>query len=146
VTRLSGPALHTAEDASPGELKAASVRLLTSLLALALLVVLLLRNLPLGETTRTGILAWLLVAAALYWLYAGQGLRPLLLLQLLLFSLSAVLLTAKAALVGIGVHRLSILRRTALGLIVAGSGFALANLVVMVGTLISRWRGLEKTL
>ena len=30
--------------------------------------------------------AWLLVGLALYWLYAGMGYRPLLLLQLMLFS------------------------------------------------------------
>src|SRR5215213_4589220 len=48
------------------------------LVALALLVVPLLRELPLGHGTRTGLLAWMLVALALYWLYAGMGYRPLL--------------------------------------------------------------------
>ena len=50
------------------------------LLLLAFVVVPLLRDLPLGATTRTGLLAWLLVLLALYWLYAGMGFQPLLLL------------------------------------------------------------------
>ena len=73
------------------------------LAALYMLVVPLIRELPLGQTTRTSLLAWLLVAVAFYWLYAGLGVRPLLLLQLFLFSAAAALLTAKLVLVGIGV-------------------------------------------
>ncbi|MFL5547426.1 MAG: hypothetical protein ACJ8AQ_07715, partial [Gemmatimonadales bacterium] len=89
------PNLHTAEDASPRELWRASWKLLLMLVALALLVVPLLRELPLGHGSRTGLLAWMLVALALYWLYAGMGYRPLLLLQLLLFSGAAAFLTAR---------------------------------------------------
>src|SRR5829696_2007133 len=93
------PSLHTAEDASPRELWKASWRLLLMLATLGLLVVPLIRELPLGQSTRTGLLAWLLVGLALYWLYAGMGYRPLLLLQLLIFSTAATLLSAKLLLV-----------------------------------------------
>ena len=68
------------------------------LLALGLLVVPLIRELPLGQSSRTGILAWLLVALAFYWLSEGMGYRPLLLLQLLVFSVAATLLSAKVLL------------------------------------------------
>ena len=75
---MNAPQLrHSAEDASPSELRRASFRLLLMLLALALLVVPILRELPLGQSTRTGLLAWLLVALALYWLAEGMGYRPL---------------------------------------------------------------------
>jgi len=74
------PALHTAEDASPRELWQASWKLLLLLAILGLLVVPLLRELPVGQSSRIGLLAWMLVALALYWLYAGMGYRPLLLL------------------------------------------------------------------
>ncbi|HEU5169017.1 MAG TPA: hypothetical protein VFU46_00695 [Gemmatimonadales bacterium] len=134
---MRGPAGHTAEEASPQELRWGSLRLFLMLLALALLVVPLVRELPFGATTRTGLLAWLLVALALYWLYAGLGYRPLLLLQLVVFSAAAVLLTTKVALVLVGIHRLSILRRTARGLIVVGAGLAALNLA---GMLLALWR------
>ena len=75
------------------------VRLLASLLALAFLAYPLIRGLPLGQTTRTYILAWLLVALAVYWLYSGFGFRPLLLIQLILFSAAATFLSAKILLV-----------------------------------------------
>ena len=122
----------TADEASPQELRRATVRQLLSLVVLALLVVPLLRDLPLGETTRTGLLAWLLVAVALYWLWAGQGYRGLLLLQLAVFSAAAALLSGKALLVGVGVHRFAILRRTAHALIVAGAALAAVNFVAML--------------
>ena len=107
------------------------------LAALGLLVVPLLRELPLGQSTRTGILAWLLVGLALYWLFAGMGYRPLLLLQLLLFSGAAALLSAKLLLVAVDVHRLTVLRYVARGLILVGAGCAMANLVAM---LLLLWR------
>lgn len=135
---MAGPGPHTAEDASTRELVIAIVRLLAMLLALALLVVPLLRELPLGPTGRTGLLAWLLVALALYWLSAGLGYQPLLLTQLLLFSAAAALLTTKVALVLVGVERLSILRRTARGLILLGAGIAALNLISMLIALIRR--------
>ena len=99
------PALHTAEDASPRELWGSSWRLLLTLAALGLLVVPLIREFPLGQSTRTALLAWLLVGLALYWLYAGMGYRPLLLLQLMLFSTAAALLSAKLLLVVIDINR-----------------------------------------
>jgi hypothetical protein len=107
------------------------------LAALGLLVLPLLRELPLGQSTRTGILAWLLVGLALYWLFAGMGYRPLLLLQLLLFSGAAALLSAKLLLVAVDVHRLTVLRYVARGLILVGAGCAMANLIAM---LLLLWR------
>ena len=85
-----------------------------------------------GQTARTGLLAWLLVALSLYWLYSGLGYRPLLLLQLVLFSAAAMLLLAKAGLVVAGVHALSILRRSAKGMMLLGVGISLLNLGAMV--------------
>jgi hypothetical protein len=137
---MPGPAKHTAESASSGELMWSSARLLAWLVCLALLVVPIIRDLPLGQTTRTGLLAWLLVAVALYWLYAGLGYRPLLLLQLGLFSVAAVLLSTKLLLVGVGVLRLSILRRTARMLVLVGAWTAGANLLLMLAGLFRRHR------
>ena len=131
------PALHTAEDASPRELWKASWRLLLMLAILGLIVVPLIHELPLGESTRTGLLAWLLVGLALYWLYAGMGYRPLLLLQLILFSGAAALLSTKLLLVAADVHKLTVLRYIARGLILVGAGCAVANLGAM---LLSLWR------
>jgi len=131
---------HTAEDADPRELWLASLRLLFWLLVLVGAVVPLLLELPVGQTTRTGLLAWLLVGLALYWLYAGLGYRPLLLIQMLLFSSAAFLLTTKAGLVLIGIDRLSVLRRTARGLIIAGAICAGINLVAMLVALVRRRR------
>jgi hypothetical protein len=130
----------TADQASPPELWWASLRLLLSLVVLALLVVPVIRELPLGQSTRTSILAWLLVAAALYWLYAGLGFRALLLIQLALFSAAAALLSVKLLLVGIGVNRLSVLRRTAKLLILLGAGSAGMNLLAMLIALARRRR------
>ena len=131
------PSLRTAEDASPRELWRASWRLLLTLAILGLLVVPLIRELPLGQSTQTGLLAWVLVGLALYWLYAGMGYRPLLLLQLMLFSGAAALLSAKLLLVAVDVHRLTVLRYAARGLILVGAGCAMANLIAM---LLLLWR------
>lgn len=131
------PANHTAEDATAGELRSASLRLMLMLGALALLVVPLVRDLPLGRSSRHWMLAWLLVALALYWLYAGLGYRPLLLVQLLLFSAAAALLSLKIFLVIIDVRQLSILRWLARMLIMAGAFCAGANLL---GMLVMIWR------
>jgi hypothetical protein len=131
------PTLHTAEDASPRELWRASWKLLLMLGALGLLVVPLLRELPLGHGSRNGLFAWMLVALALYWLYAGMGYRPLLLLQLLLFSGAAAFLTAKVLLGVIDVRQLGLLRAVARGMILVGAGLAGANLLAM---LLLLWR------
>jgi hypothetical protein len=131
------PTLPTAEDATPRELWRASWKLLLTLAALVLLVVPLLRELPLGHSTRIGLLAWMLVALALYWLYAGMGYRPLLLLQLLLFSGAAAFLTAKVLLVVVDVRHLGVLRAVARGMILVGTGLAGANLLAM---LLMLWR------
>jgi hypothetical protein len=134
------PALPTAEDASPRQLWRASWKLLLMLAALALVVVPLIRDLPLGQSTRIGLLAWMLVALALYWLYAGMGYRPLLLLQLLLFSGAAALLSAKLLLVAMDVRQWAVLRYVARGMILVGTGLAGANLGAMLLTLWRRTR------
>lgn len=131
------PTLPTAEDASSRDLWRASWKLLLMLAALGMLVVPLIRELPLGQSTRTGLLAWVLVALALYWLYAGMGYRPLLLLQLLLFSGAAALLSTKLILVAMDVKQWTILRYAARGMILVGAGLAFANLAAMLLTL---WR------
>ena len=109
--------------------------------ALALLVVPILKELPLGPSTRTALLAWMLVAPALYWLYAGMGYRPLLLLQLLLFSAAAAFLTAKVLLSVIDVRQAGVLRALARGMILVGAGLAGANLLAMLLLLWRRSRG-----
>jgi hypothetical protein len=129
---------RTAEEATPQQLWSASLRLLLMLIALALLVIPLIRELPLGSTTKTSVLAWLLVVLALYWLYSGLGYRPLLLVQLVLFSAAATVLTAKIALVAGGITSFSILRRTARALIYAGLGCASLNLGGMLLALYRR--------
>jgi hypothetical protein len=134
------PTPHTAEEADPVELWRASLRLLFSLVVLAGAVLPLILELPVGQTTRTGLLAWLLVAMAFYWLWAGLGYRPLLLIQLLLFSSAAFLLTTKAGLVLIGINRLSVLRRSARNLIIVGALCAVINLVAMLVALVKRRR------
>lgn len=125
---------------SVAALRAASLRLVLWLAALYMLAVPLIRELPLGQTTRTSVLAWLLVAVAFYWLYAGLGVRPLLLLQLLLFSTAAALLVAKLFFVGIGVRRLGILREAARVLIMAGAVSAVVNLLLMLWGVIRKSR------
>lgn len=131
------PTLPTAEDASPRDLWRASWKLLLMLAALGMLVVPLIRELPLGQSTRTGLLAWVLVALALYWLYGGMGYRPLLLLQLLLFSGAAALLSTKLILVAMDVKQWTVLRYAARGMILVGAGLAFTNLGAMLLTL---WR------
>ena len=131
------PVIHTAEDLSARDLWRASWRLLLTLAALGLIVVPLIRELPLGQSTRTALLAWLLVALGFYWLYGGMGYRPLLLLQLMCFSGAAALLTAKLMLVAITVQHLTILRYVARALILVGAGCACANLGAM---LLMLWR------
>ncbi len=116
----------------------ASLWLCVMLLTLAFVVVPLLRDLPVGATTRTGLLAWLLVVLALYWMYAGLGFQPLLLLQLVLFSAAAVLLSTKAALVLVGIERLSVLRRVAKALILVGATLAGLNFLALL--VVPRWR------
>lgn len=111
------------------------------LAALALLVVPIIRELPLGQSTRTGLLAWLLVGLAMYWLYAGMGYRPLLLLQLILFSSAAALLSAKLIVVALDIEGLTILRYLARGLILVGAACAFANLAAMLIMLWRRSRG-----
>lgn len=132
---------HTAEDATPVELRQGLLRLLINLVGLAFVVVPLIRGLPLGQTTRTALLAWLLVVLAVYWLYAGLGVQPLLLVQLILFSAAATLLTAKIMLVVVDIHRLSILRRTAKILILSGAMCSGLNLAGMGLALLRRGRG-----
>jgi hypothetical protein len=132
---------HSAEDATPSELRRASLRLLLMLLALGLLVVPLIRELPLGTSTRIGMLAWLLVALALYWLFQGMGYRPLLLLQLGFFSVAATLLSAKILLVIVDVNQVNFLRIVARWLIMLGGICAGANLIGMLIGL-ARRRGL----
>ena len=78
---MRGPAPCTAEDATQRD---SGERVCGSFLWLVVCVIVgpLVRSLsPLGQATRTGMLAALLVAMALYWLYAGLGYRPLLLVQ-----------------------------------------------------------------
>lgn len=131
------PAFHTAEDATPSELRWASFRLMLMLGALALVVVPILRDLPLGRSSRTALLAWLLVVMALYWLYAGMGYRPLLLIQLVLFSSAAALLTLKVLLVIIDVRSLTLLWHAAQVFILVGAASAVTNLM---GMLVMIWR------
>jgi hypothetical protein len=139
MVSLRGPAEHTAEDATPGELRRSVLILLLMLAALALLVTPLLRDLPLlGRSTRTAMLAWLLVGLALYWMYAGMGYRPLLLVQLLLFSAAAALLSVKLVLVAMTIDSLTILRWMARYLIMAGAVCAGVNLTAMLLAL--TWR------
>jgi hypothetical protein len=109
-----------------------ALQLLAWLVVVAMLVIPLLKDLPLGDTTRAGILAWLLVGIAMYWLFTDMGYRPLLLFQLFFFSAAVACLSAKVLLVSIGVHRLSILRRAAIWLIVFGALSAGANLAIML--------------
>lgn len=115
-----------------------TLRLCVMLALLAFVVVPVLRDLPFGATTRTGLLAWLLVLLALYWLYAGLGFQPFLLLQLVIFSAAAVLLTAKGLLVLLGIETLGVLRRTAKALIMMGAGLSGLNLLALI--LVPGWR------
>jgi hypothetical protein len=131
---------HTAEEATASELRRASARLLFMLLALALLVVPIIRDLPLGHSTRIGMLAWLLVGLALYWLFQGMGYRPLLLLQLVLFSVAATMLSAKVLLAIVDVNQVNFLRYAARWLIMLGALCAGVNLLGMLVVLGQRRR------
>ncbi len=138
---LRGPAEHTAEDATPGELRRSVLILLLMLAALALLVAPLIKELPLvGQTFRTAIFAWLLVGLALYWMYAGMGYRPLLMVQLLLFSAAAALISVKVLLTAVTIDSLTVLRWMARYLIMAGAVCAGANLTGMLLALTWRQR------
>jgi hypothetical protein len=66
-----------------------------------------------------------------------MGYRPLLLLQLMLFSGAAALVSAKLLLVAIDIRTLTVLRAIARGLILVGGACAFANLLAMLITL---WR------
>lgn len=140
--RKSGPL--SAEHATPSELRRSIWAMIVMLAVLALLIAPLLDGLPLGPSPRIGILAWLLVVLAFYWLYAGMGYLPLLVFQLLLFSCAAALLTGKTALIVLDVHRLPVLRHTASVLVILGAGCVVVNLGVMVLALIRQKRGLQQ--
>jgi hypothetical protein len=129
---------RTADTATRPEIWRGSVRLLLWLSAVALLVVPIVRDLPLGTTTRIAILAWLLVGVAVYWLYAGLGYRGLLLLQLALFSAAATVITAKGLLVVAGIEGFGALRWVARILVVIGAFCAAANLGGMLMALIQK--------
>jgi hypothetical protein len=137
---MSRPAPRTAENSTPSELWGASLRLFAWLVLLVMLVVPVLRSLPLGPTGKTILLAWLLVMLSLYWLLAGYGYRPLLILQLVAFSLAVVLLTTKVGLVLLGIERLSILRRIGKALVFIGTTTAGLNLFAMLIALSRRFR------
>lgn len=126
--QLRGPAEHTAEDATPAELRRSAFILVLMLIALVVLVVPVVKDLPLGRSTRTGIFAWLLVALALYWMWAGMGYRPLLLCQLLFFSAAAALISAKLVMVAASIEGMTVIRDVARLLIQAGALCAGANL------------------
>lgn len=127
---------QTAEEATPHELWGATFRLLAMLVLLVLLVIPVIRQLPLGATSKTSVLAWLLVVLALYWLYSGLGYRPLLLVQLMLFSAAAALVTARIVLVALDFTAFSIVRRAAQAMMYAGLGCAALNLGGMLITLL----------
>ncbi len=128
---MKGPAPHSAEEASPRELRLASLRLAAWLVILVLLGMAV-RELPLGQTTRTGILAWMLVGISLYWLYGGLGYRALLLVQVFLFSTATAILALKVGLVTLGVEGFQGLRLFARGLILAGGLCAGVNMGAML--------------
>jgi len=115
----------TAETSSRDRLLRASAGLL-ALLVLTGLAVVGLYSLPLGRSLKPVFLGWLLVLLASYWLYAGLGYRPLLLLQLFAFSAAASIGSVHLVL------GLPLLRIAALGLAVLGGVLALINLVGML--------------
>jgi hypothetical protein len=142
--RLPGAGRH--DPATPRDHLLASLWLCLMLLLLGLVLVPLLRDLPLGSTTKTLLLAWLLVGMAIYWMYAGLGFQPLLLLQLALFCIAALLLSTKAGLVLMGIDRFSILRRVARAMILGGAGLAAVNLIALIAApLVQRLRGARPT-
>jgi hypothetical protein len=129
---VSSPGNESPTGSIRARVRRHALQLVAWVIVIAMLVVPLLKDLPLGDTTRAGILAWLLVGIAIYWLFTDLGYRPLLLFQLFFFSAAVACLSAKVLLVSIGVHRLSILRRTAIWLILFGALCAGANLAIML--------------
>jgi hypothetical protein len=71
-------------------------------------------------------------------MYAGMGYRPLLLVQLLLFSAAAALLSVQLLLLAVTIDNLTVLRWVARYLIMAGAVCAGANLTGMLVAL--TWR------
>lgn len=138
--RPTRPTPRTAENSTPSELWRASIRLAIWFTLLTLLVVPMLRESPLGPTGAAAVLGSLLVVLSLYWMLAGYGYRPLLILQLVAFSTAMVLLATKVGLVLIGVERLSILQRAGKALIALGAGCAAFNLIAMLMALVRRFR------
>jgi hypothetical protein len=126
------PALPSDEppDSLRGRARRTGLRLLIWLVVILLLVVPLLEDFPLGDTSRAGVIAWILVGVALYWLFTDMGYRPLLLFQLFFFSAAVALLTAKVFLVAIGVYRGPILRRVAIWFILFGAVCAGLNVAI----------------
>jgi hypothetical protein len=122
---------------TPSAQQTALLRLVSSIVVMALLGALI-QQLPFGPTTRFGILAWLLVCAALYWLLAGLGIHALLILQLLFFSMAAAGLSAKALLVWLGIRRLGALREMAIGLVFLGAACTAGNLLSLLLALLPR--------
>lgn len=117
-------------DSLRGRVRRTSLRLLVWLVVIALLMVPLLEDFPLGDTSRAGVIAWILVGIALYWLFTDMGYKPLLLFQLFFFSAAVALLTAKVLLVTIGVYRGPILRRVAIWFILFGAVCAGLNVAI----------------
>jgi hypothetical protein len=121
-------------DATPTTLRRkvqqTGLRLLIWLVVMGLLVVPLLKDFPLGDTSRAGILALILVGVAIYWLFTDMGYRPLLLFQVFFFSAAVACLSAKVLLVSLGVNRLTILRRLAIWLILFGALCAGGNVAI----------------
>jgi hypothetical protein len=74
-------------------------------------------------------------------MYAGMGYRPLLLVQLLLFSAAAALLSVKLLLVAVTIDNLTVLRWLARYLIMAGAVCAGANLTGMLVALTLKQTG-----
>ena len=136
---MRGPAPYSAEGANPRELRSASLWLAAWLAGLVL-VGAGVRALPLGQTTRTGILAWILLVMALYWLYAGLGYRALLLIQVFLFSTAVALLMLKVGLVIGGAGGFDLVRLVARSLMLVGGFCAGLNLGLMLVASLARWR------
>lgn len=117
-------------DSAPGPARRTGLRLLVWLIVLILLIVPLLEDFALGDTSRAGVIGLLLVGIALYWLFTDTGYKPLLLFQLFFFSAAVALLTAKVFLVAMGSERGPILRRAAIWFILFGVVCAGLNVVI----------------
>jgi hypothetical protein len=116
-------------DSLRGRVRRTSLKLLIWLIVVTLLLVPLLEDFPLGDTSRAGVIAWILVGIALYWLFTDRGYKPLLLFQLFFFSTAVTLPTAKVLLVAMGSDRGPILRRVAIWFILFGAVCAGLNVV-----------------